>query len=87
LWACWTIGTYIFLIHSIHSDVATYVLIALKKDVPVDDSAEAKELIQQARNNDTVTARLAVDLSQKNPFYSVAYDDPIAQVVIGLFNL
>ena len=53
----------------------------------MDDSAEAKELIQQARNTDTVTARLAVDLSQKNPFYSVAYDDPIAQVVILLHSL
>ncbi|KAJ3021577.1 cell separation during budding [Thoreauomyces humboldtii] len=56
-----------------YRDVVAFVLIGLSKDRPLSDSApkEIQELVRLARSNQPVPAKLAADISQKNPFYSV----------------
>ncbi|KNC99394.1 uncharacterized protein SPPG_05637 [Spizellomyces punctatus DAOM BR117] len=65
-----------------YRDVVTYVLIGLSKDAPLDDSTpmELKELVKRARAHQPVPAKLAADISHKNPFYSVMEETPLLQV-------
>ncbi len=70
-----------------YRDIATYILLAFTKDPPVnEESVEVQELIKRARSNATVTARLASDISFKDPFYSVMAETPL-RMAIEIFAL
>ncbi|KAJ3182626.1 cell separation during budding [Geranomyces variabilis] len=70
-----------------YRDVVTYVLVGLSKDTPIDASAsmEFKELVRLARSHEPVPAKLAADISQRNPFYSVIEQTHLLQVA-ALFS-
>ena len=70
-----------------YRDVVTYILLALNKKIPLDETVEIQELIKKARNDVTVSASLASDISQKNPFYSIQMKTPLSQIVSWISKL
>ncbi|KXS13877.1 CBS-domain-containing protein [Gonapodya prolifera JEL478] len=71
------------------ADVAAYLLIVLKKGQPPNlsenGSLEIQELIQRAHSFQPVPARLAADLSSRNPLWNVTPDSTIVDV-LGAFS-
>ncbi|KAI9190758.1 uncharacterized protein BJ171DRAFT_540866 [Polychytrium aggregatum] len=65
-----------------YRDIVTYVLLSLKREInPDNESYEFQELLRLARAQKPIPAKLAADLSQKNPFFSVMGETPLSQLV------
>ncbi|KAJ3294165.1 cell separation during budding [Borealophlyctis nickersoniae] len=65
-----------------YRDAVAYVLLGLGKEPPrADDSSiEVQELLRRARSSEPIPAKLAADLSHKDPFYSVMEETPLSQL-------
>ncbi|KAI9101263.1 hypothetical protein DFS34DRAFT_464154 [Phlyctochytrium arcticum] len=65
-----------------YRDVVSFVLIGLRKDMVIDDTSpsQLREVVKRARAHQPVPAKLAVDLSHKNPFLSVMAETRILQI-------
>ncbi|KAI8815556.1 uncharacterized protein EV422DRAFT_549255 [Fimicolochytrium jonesii] len=65
-----------------YRDVVTYVLVGLSKDLVIEEGAsvELQEFVRRAREHQPVSAKLAADISNKNPYYSVMEETHLLQV-------